>query len=234
VKVTKGDSSTALGLEVSGLDKGYYSDVTDAEGNVTGSILQAEKPDFGVGLSIDLSLDGVTKTIDLNGVEGRMVGGKYVVTADDLLKTLEKEVKSAFGEYVTVNLDKTDPNGKFLTFGLNITDADGNIESGHELRITGLSTSKLGISPGSSTQFSTSQTLAELGAGDHFAFTINDVDFSFDGHTTVANMINQINRSSAGVKISYSTMSELCHVLLQCKYLQQMVWSAHKPQRHST
>ena len=202
VKIERGTGSTTLGLQMSGLDNATFSDVTDKDGNVTGKMLQSDNIELGAGPSFDLTLNGVTKTIDLSGVASDGAGN---VTSAYLKATLDKEVKAAFGDYVTVNMTGTDPDPKSISFGLGDSIKD---QPGHELKITGTGASILGITPGSSTQFNTSQTLAELGEGDRFAFTINNVDFSFDGKTSVANMINEINRSDAGVKLSYSTMTD--------------------------
>ena len=204
-KITVNPKSSELGRQMTGLETGqfHYIDQTDSTGAVTGKILQASYLDMDAGRSLDLTLDGVTKTIHISEIEGG-------ITADNLLKTLKKEVKGAFGDYVSVDMSPASPTTEpqFFTFGVNIKDSAGKVEAGHELRITGSDASVFGIASGSSSRFNMSEKISDLGAGDRFSFTINDVDFTFDGDMSVSKMVNEINNSAAGVKVSYSTMSD--------------------------
>lgn len=60
------------------------------------------------------------------------------------------------------------------------------------------------------TQISTSTKLSELGAdpdeNGNYGFTINGVNFSFDGDTTVNDMMKKVNASSANVKMTFSAL----------------------------
>lgn len=62
-----------------------------------------------------------------------------------------------------------------------------------------------------SNQISTTQTLSAFGltADDNgkYTFSINGVSFSFSGNTTVKDMMSQVNASKAGVKMSYTTLT---------------------------
>lgn len=59
-------------------------------------------------------------------------------------------------------------------------------------------------------QISNSTTISDLGLeadeNGNYNVTINDVNFSFSSDTTVKDMMKQINASSAGVKLSYSSL----------------------------
>jgi len=66
-----------------------------------------------------------------------------------------------------------------------------------------------------SSEIDTSTKLGELafrndlfGEGDEISFSINDVDFTFTKDTTLNEMLNQINASSANVKMSYSSLKD--------------------------
>lgn len=64
---------------------------------------------------------------------------------------------------------------------------------------------------GVANQISTTAKLSELGlspdANGNYNFSINGVDFSFKGDTTISDMMKKINASSAGVKMSYTTLT---------------------------
>ncbi len=197
--------STAKGLALTGFSDANTSNVTNTAGAVVGKSLQGTGIDFSAGLSFDITLDGVTKTIDLSDVKGSASMDGYTITSDDVLATINDQISRAFGTAVEASFDTSSNN---LVFGIGIKNADGTTEAGHELIITGSNATLLGIKPGSSSSFNTSQTLGEVGSGDKFEFSINGVDFSFDGDTTVASMIDTVNRSSAGVTLNYSTLSD--------------------------
>ena len=64
---------------------------------------------------------------------------------------------------------------------------------------------------GTASQVSTTSKLNELGLtpdeNGNYGFTINGVKFSFSGDTTISDMMKQINASTAGVKMSYTTLT---------------------------
>ncbi len=198
-------NSTAKGLALTGFSDASVSDVTNTAGAVVGKSLQGTDADFNAGISFDITFDGVTKTIDLSDVQGSTSIDGYTISETDVLTALQDKISKAFGSAVEVSYDTENKN---LVFGIGLKNDDGTTQAGHELIITGSDSSVLGIKPGSTSTFNTSQTLSEIGAGDKFEFTINGVDFSFDGDTSVASMIDTVNRSSAGVTMNYSTLSD--------------------------
>lgn len=64
---------------------------------------------------------------------------------------------------------------------------------------------------GVANQISTTAKLSELGltpdSDGNYNFTLNGVDFSFSGDTTISDMMKKVNASSAGVKMSYTTLT---------------------------
>ncbi len=148
-----------------------------------------------------LSLDGAQKAITLKAEDITDVDGN--ITEDSIISALETEISQKFGDYVKLNVDEIDGN-KNLSLAV-----DFNGESGHELKITGSNASFLGFDPGSSTRISTSSKLSSLGlTGDNFSFEINGEKFSFTGENTIADVISAVNKSDAGVKLSYSSISD--------------------------
>lgn len=156
---------------------------------------------LSAAMSFDVTLDGVTKTISLAGLDG-----KADPTIDDIVTTINNELKLAFGENV-LKVEKNNVNGDSLIFSYG--DAIKN-EKGHSFRLTGSDLTSLGIVPGASSQVSLSTKLSNIPgvSGDVFEFSINGVDFKFNGDTTISTLMEKINNSSAGVKLTYSSLSD--------------------------
>ncbi len=147
-----------------------------------------------------LSLDGAAKAITLKDVADE--NGN--VTEDSIISALQKEVGKKMGGYVDVNAITNDDGSKSVSLAVNF-----NGETGHDLRVTGSNAMMLGLEPGTSTRMSTSSKLSELGlTGDDFSFEINGTSFSFTKDNTVSDVIKAVNESDAGVKLSYSSISD--------------------------
>lgn len=88
-----------------------------------------------------------------------------------------------------------------------ITQGDNNVNDFGFDRASTHSSSGTGVS----NQISTTQTLDSLGltpdSDGNYNFSINGVDFSFSGDTTIKDMMKQVNASKAGVKMSYTTLT---------------------------
>ncbi len=194
ISVNKSNSTTA-GLAVSGM-----SSTTTGEDDDTGgaTLTGSASIDATEGLTITVDLDGVEKEITI--VPTTDTNGD--ITEETLAADMNAALQTAFGTAITASF--TDDGELELT----LSDAY-QAESGHELAIYGSDASYFGITPGATTAFDTSQTLAEMGlTGSTFEFSINGVDFSFDSDTKVSKVISEINSSDAGVTLSYSSFSD--------------------------
>ena len=148
-----------------------------------------------------LSLDGAQKAITLK--KGDIMDADGNITEDSVIDALGKEISQKFGGYVKLNTTVVD-GAKNVSLAI-----DFNGEKGHELRVTGANAGAFGFEPGASTRISTSSKLSDLGlTGDSFSFEINGEKFSFTADNTVADVISAINKSDAGVKLSYSSISD--------------------------
>lgn len=171
---------------------------------ITGSAMDAtaiaSTLSSGKDLSFDMSFDGVSKTISFSSDD---FSGD--ITADTIEQALAAKVKTAFGTYVGVSM--TDNK---LSFAVNVKDDSGNLESGHELKITGADASSFGITPGATSLLSTSSKLGSISGveGSTYKFTINDKEFTFSSNDTVSTMMKKINASDAGVKIAYNSTTD--------------------------
>lgn len=139
--------------------------------------------------SLNISLDGASsKTIYFDPTD-----------ATTIKNSLEKELKSAFGEAVKIQ-DNGGGEYEFVT-----TDKSRQITiSGKEASLDILS-----LTTGQSNKISTGMRLNQLSfkndlVGDSYKFSINGVDFSFSADQALSEVLQQINTSAAGVKISYS------------------------------
>jgi flagellar capping protein FliD len=152
-------------------------------------------------LTFTLSLDGAQKSITLK--ESDVTDADGNITQNSIINALKSDVSQKFGDYIKVNTIETNGN-KTVNLEVNF-----NGETGHELRVTGTNAAILGFEPGSSTKINTSSKLSELGlSGERFSFEINNEQFSFTKDNTVADVIKAINKSEAGVKLNYSTISD--------------------------
>lgn len=149
-----------------------------------------------------LSLDGVEKAIKLTAEDITDADGN--ITEDSVITALQEEVTQKLGGYVNVEKVANEDG----TNSINLV-VDFNGEAGHELKVTGSNANALGLVPGSSTRISTSSKLSDLGlTGDSFSFEINGESFTFTGENTIAEVITAVNKSDAGVKLSYSSISD--------------------------
>ena len=71
----------------------------------------------------------------------------------------------------------------------------------------------VGLKNDASNRISSSSALGSLDfaqelSGDEFSFSINGVDFSFDSNTTVMEMMSTVNKSGAGVTMSFNALKQ--------------------------
>ncbi|MDL2252733.1 flagellar filament capping protein FliD [Ruminococcaceae bacterium OttesenSCG-928-I18] len=149
--------------------------------------------------SITVNLDGRQQDIylDLEGISKLATDGDGALLAQRLQESLQQ----AFG--TGVQLHTTSENGKVV--GFEFTTGSSN-----KLTITGNSSNlaALGLKSGISNKLNSSMALKDLNfgialQGNHHSFTINGVDFSYSADTALSTIINDINASKAGVKITY-------------------------------
>lgn len=187
-------SGDAAALEAIGLSSQGYNKNGVITGRVNTSALLP---------SIDVSLDGIKKTIHYTGS-----------TAEEVQASLQKELNKKFGESVAVKED----NGKFSfyvpsswTNGVPSADADPS----RSVTLTGSASqvAVFGVKSGDSSKINTNNRIGEANfdipiSGGRQSFEINGVKFSFDNSTTISDMINTINTSDAGVELSYSSLED--------------------------
>lgn len=212
VKVNK-DNSTTTGLSTIGLTNTSASSDSDT---LNAEILYGSSaPDATVGNTFTITLNGVSKQISIDPVADE--DGK--ITQDAVKKALANSIATAYGGTIG-----KDSNGNATVTGgyINLTfKADGKFDltatdTSSQFTVTGMKAANIGIAPGTSSRVDSFSTLKEIvtnggtdgTAGDLYKFTINGQEFSFTGSDTLYTVMNAVNNSSAGVKMSYSSLSD--------------------------
>lgn len=145
------------------------------------------------GQSLTVTLNGTAKTIRIDGSKN---------TVDDFSASLQQQLNDAFGSG-KITVSTTD--GK-LSFEAN---------DGASLVVNGSALTELGFQDSNqSTYLDTSDTLESLmegrtasGADDKYTFCVNGTDFTFDKTTKLSDMIDTVNKSGAGVNVSFSALT---------------------------
>lgn len=178
--------SSALGMNMLGVTAGQKS----TEGSLTAA------PDVDAAVSFKVELNGISRTISLDGLDENS-------SENDVVKKVQEQVDREFGKgWITVE----NKGGRFsLTTG-----GKGNVAT-----ITGdqSNLSLLGVQSGQSNKIARSQMLKDTQfatalQGDKFEFSINGVDFKFDGESTINDVIKTVNSSKAGVRLTYSDLED--------------------------
>jgi flagellar hook-associated protein 2 len=179
--------------------------------NITTATASAAKTEFTVspqitinfsspvdltGKTMELTVDGETKTITFS---------KSYATVGELAADIQTLADTAFG---------TDRLSVCVSGNNIIINSDGSA-AGLSAGITNdaLSVTGLTLTNAETNCIDTAATIANNKfatalIGDTFEFTINGKSFSFTGDTTIDTVINTVNSSDAGVKLSYSSITD--------------------------
>lgn len=146
------------------------------------------------GKSLGVTLDGVSKTVTFGA-------GTYE-TAADVQSALQDLLDDSFG---SGRISVTESGG---TLTLNAESSTVSVGSAEGSDLSGI----LDFTDGASNRLSTSSTLAALSFAssedETVEFSINGVSFSFTGATRLSTLISAVNSSNAGVKLTYSDVTD--------------------------
>ena len=176
-------SGSALGLEALGVKDGSSS----SEGKLTTGVYNGE-----VEPTISINLSGVTKN--------------FTLSEQDTVNDLQSKVRASFGSSIRF----TESDGKWsVTSGagqsVTISGKGGGLEA-------------LGLDSPVSTRINLSgeigsqnlSTALELGAGEEkYSFSINGEQFEFEATATANEIMQKINESDAGVKMTYNELNDV-------------------------
>lgn len=159
---------------------------------------------------VDVELDGIKKTIEFRGGDGAAgveeAGANFAKAVNEAFKDVLKE-----GQEFKVRFDE-ETNFSYLEFD----SGDDGIR--HSVCIDGGKYSTLLSLGFTGTAFSNITKSSPLGSisfntplmssNGKYNININGVDFEFDDSTTIAEMIDTINNSKAGVVLTFSNVSQ--------------------------
>ena len=202
-------SSAALGTTTLEVDRlATHSKLTGAaaSGKLEGTLDEAqinkflEQSDYKI--SFNVALDDNQKTITLDNAA--IVGADGKVDSARLQAEIQKQLDKAHG---TDQLKVTINNG---AIGITTNDVKGR-----KVMVSGESNvlSAFGYQNGQSNRIGMGGTLAQNYFnvpldGNTFKFTINGVDLEFDKTATVTEVMNGINNSDAGVRMTYRALDD--------------------------
>ena len=172
-----------------------------SQNSVTSSIkLTIDPSKITSDSNINVSLDGVTRAIQLSGTSN-----------EEILSNLQETLNKSFGTGVVVQAD-----GTITTLSSRQITFSGTPEN----------LSILGLSASASNRVNLSSQLKDLKLNQSlnntsFKFKINGVEFNFDETKTVSEVIDTINQSKANVSLSYSNIND--RFVLSSKILGQGV-----------
>lgn len=175
-------SGSSLGLNMLGLSSGAAS----SDGSLTAKAYNGEvKP------AVTISLSGISKT--------------FVLSEENTMEELQKSIKSAFGSSINFSQDGdmwsiSSGAGQRVT----ISDSSGGLAA---LGLNEPISSRVITSASIGSQ-NLSETLSLPEGEDKYRFSINGTEFEFDAEATVSEIMQKINASSAGVKMTYNELAD--------------------------
>lgn len=194
-------SGSSAGMSILGLSGTVKSAAAkDEDGNeiegkfeTESNSLNTQYAEVGsVNGSVDITLDGVKKSI--------------AVAENESMADFQKKVQSAFGNSVQFTNDGGQWKMSVAGTGRSIT-MSGSADT----------MEAIGFAKGTTTvsnQLVRTDTVGKLGIGDEtdtdtkYTFSINGKDIEYTAADTVSSIMNKINSSDAGVKISYDELSD--------------------------
>lgn len=194
-------SGSSAGMSIIGLGGTVKSAVAkDDDGNEIAGQFETESKSVNtqfaevgkVAGSVDITLDGVKKTIS--------------ITENESMSDFQSKVQSAFGDTIQFNNEngqwKISVSGTGRNFKMS-----GNAET----------MEAIGFDKGTtelSNQVLRTDSVEKLGIGDasdtdtKYSFNINGADVEYTAADTISSIMNKINSSNAGVSISYDELSD--------------------------
>ncbi len=146
--------------------------------------------------TVSVTLDGSTRSVTF-------AGGSDV--KQNFLDALNKEFENVSSAKFTFK-DGSDGTTGTLTLDTE----EGDVVS-HNFKVA--YDDSVGLSSDAYSTISKSASVGDIGfttalIGDEFQFSINGVDFSFTRDSTISNIISTVNKSEAGVTLSFSSLSQ--------------------------
>ncbi len=199
VKVTASANAVKTTYNVTNvIKKATTASVQSSSRAVEGIKLDFSAAVDGQQYKVNVTLDGLTKEIAFTG------GADSASTQANLINALNTQFSTSTAKFKMVDnrLVTTDATYTSITHTFSIaatTASAGDIKA-------------IGLSSNVSSNISVGTKLSDIAfgeklSGDGYTFEINSVKFSFDKNSTLKDVMDTINNSSAGVKVSFESLS---------------------------
>ena len=143
--------------------------------------------------TMTITLDGTSKTIKLSCLSN-------AADAQSREQALRDEIEKQFGAgKITFDQDNQNNQDGKLSF---------SVANGSTISVTSTANDVLGMEGGLTNYFNTNKTLNDLlGYTGSQTLTINGTDITVDANDSISDIMDAINSSDAGVKVSFSKMT---------------------------
>lgn len=154
----------------------------------------------GKSYDVNMTLNGTTLKVTFEGgADAEESKANFLEAANEMFRDLKTADQGfEFREGTTDLIFNNAGDGIYHTFDV------------------GYNKEAVGLENNASSRMSNGSTLGQIAfakelkadADGKYNFSINGVDFSFDGNTSIGTMVNKINSSDAGVKMTFSSVSQ--------------------------
>ncbi|MDD4699954.1 MAG: flagellar filament capping protein FliD [Oscillospiraceae bacterium] len=199
VSVTTSDSTNISALNLSNIQIATQSVAKTAQtasSQITMGFDLASAPVDLTGKTFDMTVNGTTRTLTLS---------KSYSTAQELATDIQQLANDAFGTD-RVSVTNSGDNIIMNSDGTSVSLAAGSTNDAFS--VSGFSLINSQTSRVDLTKSIAENSFATAITGDSFAFTINGKSFDCSSSDSISSIINKINKSDCGAKISYSSITD--------------------------
>lgn len=200
ISATASSNATAAKYTIKQASAAKAATISSKGSVTTGEVkLNFSKAKQGQSYDVKMSLDGVEKTVTFKGG----------ANTEDSKKNFLAAANAAFSE-----VKGRDKNFEF-TDGTDNLKFNSNDDVFHTFMV-GYNSEAVGIANDAYNKINAGSSISSIGfrqalkdtSDGKYAFNINGVDFEFDKDATLNSIINTVNDSKAGVKLSFSNVSQ--------------------------
>ena len=215
--ISSNDKITAVGSSMSGGKKYNISQIEQlasaakVETSAGTKIASGVSLDFstakdGEDYEVQLIVDGLKKDVKFKGgADAATTGANFLEALNKEFRTVDNSGNTTF-EFTLSDknvLDVKVPKSDTIAHSF-IIDATAN--NGNGLKA-------IGVNNEVSNRININSKLKDINfatplKGGSFTFTINDEKFTFDRETTIAEVMDKVNKSDAGVKLTFNSLSQ--------------------------
>lgn len=197
LQVTAKSGATPATYEITYSQKATAAEVTGSKATEGSIYLDFSAADEGSN-TVEITLDGSTKKVTFEG--GENAKQNFL----DAVNSTFKDITSTRFAFKDDDAN-TDTTGRLILNTVPGDKVSHNFEAGYS--------TALGLENNAYSRISTNSVIGDVDFataldGDKFEFSINGVDFSFDRDSKISDIINAVNKSSTGVTMSFSTLSQ--------------------------